>query len=237
MNKRQTQIDIGRQPCGFTLIELLVVIAIISLLVSILVPSLKRARDLTKRVVCASNQHHITLAYTSYASEYSSYVPVGYWSVKQFNYLIYATGGPGLIIFGNLYLADLMPDPKAFYCPANTTDLGACFDTDRNPWPPGSGGHTRAGYGARPEVNWRYSKRVRLYELGSKAVVADYTSGAGSVNVRHKDGLNVGYGDGAVSWIARGLLDEDFGQITGASFSSANDVYIENIWETFDEQH
>ena len=43
-----------RETPGFTLIELLVVIAIISLLVSILIPSLKRAKELTRRVICSS---------------------------------------------------------------------------------------------------------------------------------------------------------------------------------------
>ncbi len=51
---------------GFTLVELLVVIAIIALLLSILMPSLSRARSITKRLVCAHNLKQIDLAMRLY---------------------------------------------------------------------------------------------------------------------------------------------------------------------------
>lgn len=52
---------------GFTLIELLVVVAIIALLISILLPSLARARELSKRTVCAANLKGTGNGFATYA--------------------------------------------------------------------------------------------------------------------------------------------------------------------------
>ena len=67
---------LSRRPArasGFTLIELLVVIAIIALLVSILLPSLNRAKELTKSVVCQANLRSIGIAMGMYTTETSHY--------------------------------------------------------------------------------------------------------------------------------------------------------------------
>lgn len=68
---------------GFTLIELLVVIAIIALLISILLPSLSRARELSKRLVCASNLKGIATSMKVYANDHREAWPVPPYSSKE----------------------------------------------------------------------------------------------------------------------------------------------------------
>jgi len=54
---------------AFTLIELLVVVAIIALLISILLPSLARAKEQAKKAVCLSNLKNIGSATATYAED------------------------------------------------------------------------------------------------------------------------------------------------------------------------
>ena len=54
---------------AFTLIELLVVIAIIAILMAVLMPTLKRAKEQGKRAVCLSNLKQLQLAWSMYADD------------------------------------------------------------------------------------------------------------------------------------------------------------------------
>ncbi len=65
-----------RRLCAFTLIELLVVVAIIALLISILLPSLSKARELAKRSACAANLGGHGKAIGMYAGQYRGSYPL-----------------------------------------------------------------------------------------------------------------------------------------------------------------
>ena len=60
---------------GFTLIELLVVVAIIALLISILLPSLQRARDQAKTSVCMHNLKQMGLGISLYTEDNRERLP------------------------------------------------------------------------------------------------------------------------------------------------------------------
>jgi len=56
---------------GFTLIELLVVIAIIAVLMGILMPTLRKAKEQARKVGCRSNMRQVALAISMYQSTYN----------------------------------------------------------------------------------------------------------------------------------------------------------------------
>ena len=62
---------------AFTLIELLVVVAIIALLISILLPSLNRARDQARQLVCVTQLRSQGEAANFYSEDNLGYLPRG----------------------------------------------------------------------------------------------------------------------------------------------------------------
>jgi prepilin-type N-terminal cleavage/methylation domain-containing protein/prepilin-type processing-associated H-X9-DG protein len=74
---------------GFTLIELLVVIAIIALLMAILMPCLRRAKEQTRAVVCQNNLKQVGLAAYLYADTFDDYVPRGSWGSEPIWFMVF----------------------------------------------------------------------------------------------------------------------------------------------------
>ncbi len=60
---------------GFSLVELLVVIAIVAVLLSLMVPGLKAAREAAGKVKCAANLRQIGLSFINYANDHRDWGP------------------------------------------------------------------------------------------------------------------------------------------------------------------
>jgi prepilin-type N-terminal cleavage/methylation domain-containing protein len=107
----------ARSVVGFTLIELLVVVAIISLLVSILLPSLQQAKDLAKSVLCQTNVRSLMMGQEFYAKDYgvyAAYQSSGSPPIRQMeNYIV--ESGALLNYYGNV--GDPINYPP-YVCPA-----------------------------------------------------------------------------------------------------------------------
>ena len=121
----QTQPNPSARPKGFTLIELLVVIAIIVLLVSILMPALSRARDLSRDAVCRTNMKSVGMAFYQYAMKYKGILACQEWG----------TGPSGSNIYWFRRMEIVQPEiSKFFRCPRGQLAETMTATTDYSTW-------------------------------------------------------------------------------------------------------
>lgn len=74
----------GKHGRAFTLVELLVVIAIVALMIGLLMPSMRNAREAARLTGCASNQRQMAAGWMLYAGDYKERVmPLAYWSAAD----------------------------------------------------------------------------------------------------------------------------------------------------------
>ena len=116
---------LGKAARGFTLIELLVVVSIIALLLSILLPSLKKARIQAKLTKCAGQLHDIGVSLTGYSNDFNrfprqnrvragvAYEGAGFWTLAVHRSLAAHTGGMRLNHAGT----ERTKAHEVFYCP------------------------------------------------------------------------------------------------------------------------
>ena len=106
---------------GFTLIEILVVIAIIAMLMSILMPSMQKAREQSRQVVCGTNLHAIGQGIFLYAHDHDDLLIPGDYSVS---WMVWGEMEQSYrqVNLGYLMTAKTLPVPRSeksvFFCPS-----------------------------------------------------------------------------------------------------------------------
>ena len=156
---------IDRRPdrIGFTLIELLVVISIVALLIGLLLPALKKAKESARRAHCLSNLRQISNGLHVYANDSDGHFPPSHADYNASLTFELATTQPhnlepplyirhvldGVTNFfqshGMLIPLDIIKDERVFYCPSQrfevfTHPYGWSND---NPW---GGGYRFCSY-------------------------------------------------------------------------------------------
>ena len=106
------------------------VISIVALLIALLLPAVKRARESARRVTCGSNVRQITVALHAYAGDFDSHMPVTHDGMNAHLNFEVATphDNPGYQVdqftgLGLLYAFEYFTDPKVLYCPSQKYPL------------------------------------------------------------------------------------------------------------------
>jgi len=201
---------------GFTLIELLVVIAIIALLLSIITPALRSAKEQARKAVCAAHIRSLLTGIYVYAAKFDDNIPT---TIKgnnaAWNFICWQTFDPPpcWIGLGRLYGTDVIDDPEIFYCPSQQNELLKNKHGTGWSWVSPSGNEERAisyMYGLLDEVRADTSLELtslKLVDLKKRALICDTFIPFGEGPVwAHPNGLNVGFGAGHVEFIR---IDQD----------------------------
>jgi prepilin-type N-terminal cleavage/methylation domain-containing protein len=103
---------------GFTLIELLVVIAIIAMLLAIVIPSMRKAKEYAKKVLCKSDFHQIGLAIGNYeTSSKFNFRNNTKWYFQNGTGDMPYEGDSQPKLMRDLIATGMLPNREVFFCP------------------------------------------------------------------------------------------------------------------------
>jgi len=229
---------------AFTLVELLVVVAIIALLVSILLPTLGRARELARQSVCATNVKGVSTGFVMYTNQNNDKYPN--LLTKYAGALTQGTTCGNLIGSGNANNLALLVEGGVvswgtFLCPSgNQKEATRTAAQKMGFW---------SGSSASPVCNISYGLQVWDVDTNNKCQIGSTTDGgvaifgdrgsddgttqsfAASWSANHPDdGENILYVAGNVKF-SKDKTDDTHRNTGGWG---GNNVYAADTWTTTD---
>jgi prepilin-type processing-associated H-X9-DG protein len=191
-----------REAKNFTLIELLTVIGVIAILAALLLPTLSMAREEARKINCASNMKQITVGIVSYGENCDVEAPPFIYDNSHLSHADYTYIDNKWDGMGILWKDGYLKDGAIFYCKSN--DFTA-YANDHNNYVeiPPAGTSIMTSYVYRNpssdewvgEVKWKNDN----WRSAEAAIVSD-AFGSRENCTAHKDGFNIGFGDGHVIW-------------------------------------
>ena len=190
----------GHRRSAFTLLEVLVVGGITSMLLAVMVPGLVRAREAARRAVCVAQMKAVGVGVFTYSGANDDYAPPVMTPIGS------STTAPRVLLSKSgsylnlgILLEKEIDSPEVFFCPSQQR---FSFNTRRK--------HLK-----KAPIGGSYVYRVNLPAgvatpvgaLRHLALISDdFTArlGApwGNGHYTHRDGYNVAFTDGSVSWYA-----------------------------------
>lgn len=220
----------------FTLIELMVLLAIIALLMSILYPSLTKAREQSRRALCKSNLNQLSQVFYLYAGMNNDSISMGTINHSyQASYMFNASPNGSTLSYYPYFKEDLFGAPEIWYCPSNISEFFE-YNGPANTWPPLNGKtKTRAAFNSRARINGAEENAFpSIHKLENQSLLTDIISRRGLYDQHHKAGSNVLFLDGSSSWAELGLIEDLLNTMTRYHSSSSNSNFMKMYFK-FDE--
>jgi prepilin-type N-terminal cleavage/methylation domain-containing protein/prepilin-type processing-associated H-X9-DG protein len=209
---------------GFTLIELLVVIAVIAILIALLFPAFKKARELARASRCQANLRQITTACFLYSNEWFDILPAPNWRSQDA-----AIGGGWLYQYRIRYreewretgmLWKYLNTGEVYHCPSHPEETRRYSQVMTSFLMNGA----VAGYGREPQAFRveQFAPSALIFWEGSEHWDDDESWNDGSsfpyedsLTDRHGKGCSVSYIDGHLDWMTNQTWAEELDRSPG----------------------